>query len=497
MIIAEHLRTTIYRSWPYHVWLGRRIPTAIRGPGMDGALSAEAAWYADGAWPVTQIPKHESVGHFRWLASTPLDASIPALGAWLSAHDRWDAHAWRADIAGERLVRWLDAYVGAEHGIPRGIVTPWTTAMLRTAKHLNRAKADKTPAWRRFFVHQGRIAAALMLPEMRTTLPAALLRLGADVDAQILGDGGHISRAPQIALTVLAVLIEIQATLIAHHIEPPSGLVSAIDRMVPFIKAMLLGDGGFALMSGATDATADLIERIITASASKARAMTSAPHTGYHRVRAGQTTLLLDCGETRTPGSGHRAPASFEVAVGRTRLIGNCGARLSRPGEGGNAWAQALASTAAHAALVINDTDTIDVRSATVQRRDHDGARLIEAQHDGYRKFGISHARSIYIDAGGTDIRGEDILSGGGSQPISIRFHLYPDVRASMVEGGGEVIVKPPRGKGWRFYCRHPVMLEQSVSFHDGRQHRTQQITILGNHEPATTTIKWRFAMQG
>ena len=145
---------------------------------------------------------------------------------------------------------------------------------------------------------------------------------------------------------------------------------------------------------------------------------------------------------------------------------------------------------------MINDTDTDPIQNAKVTRRNHEGACLIEAQHDGYRKFGIAHTRTVYIDASGMDIRGEDVLSGGSSQPISIRFHLYPDVRASMVKSGGEVIIKPPRGKGWRFHCRHPIMLEDSINFHDGRQHRTQQITVLGNHDPAKTTIKWRLAMQ-
>lgn len=494
MTVAEKLTAIMFRGWPYDVWLGRRTPSNIEGPGMNAMLSAEAAWYADGTWPIIQPPKDEQAGHFRWLASATLGADGAPLGAWLNAHDRWDAHTWRADLAGERLVRWLDAYVAADKTTPVELKASWTVAILRTAKHLNRIKAGNGPTWQRFFVHQGRIAAALMIPEMRATLPAALARLGTDVDTQILRDGGHISRAPQIALTVLAILIEIQTALLAHHIEPPTGLVSAIDRMVPFIKAMLFGDGGFALMGGATDTTADLIERVITMSASKARAMTSATHTGYQRIRAGQTTVLFDCGKTRTPDEHHHAPASFEIAVGKVRLIGNCGRRL---GESSPAWTQALTSTAAHTALVIKDTDADTVQNAKVTRRDHEGARLIEAAHDGYRKFGIAHTRSIYVDAGGTDIRGEDVLSGGSSQPVSIRFHLHPDVRASMVEGGGEVILKPPRGKGWRFHCRHPVMLEDSVSFHDGRQHRSQQITVLGNHEPEATTIKWRLAMQG
>ena len=199
MTLAEKFSTLIYGNWPYDVWLGRRTPVTIDGPGMQATLSAEAAWYADGTWPTTQPPKDETSGHFRWLSTRPSNEDGSSLSTWLVEHHRWDAQTWRANIAGERLVRWLDAYIAANKTAPAALKTPWSVAILRTAKHLNRIKTGNDAGWRRFFVHQGRIAAALMIPEMRATLPAALARFGTDVDAQILRDGGHISRAPQIS----------------------------------------------------------------------------------------------------------------------------------------------------------------------------------------------------------------------------------------------------------------------------------------------------------
>ena len=145
---------------------------------------------------------------------------------------------------------------------------------------------------------------------------------------------------------------------------------------------------------------------------------------------------------------------------------------------------------------MVQERNMAVVSEASVERREHEGARLIEATHDGYfRDFGIEHRRSVYLDAGGIDIRGEDRLLGNRAAPFCLRFHLYPDIRASMVGGGGEVIIKPSRGKGWRFVTRDPVQLEESVSFHDGRQHRAQQIVILGNHEPSETIVKWRLSV--
>jgi len=495
-VLPERLRTLIFRSAVYGVLLPSKAPSSVRAPKGLRGLGAASAWAADMLFAPQSFAAPGMRDDFRTLdssGSVPADA-WPAIAAWIARHNNWDPESWRIDVLAERLTRWLGAYDAISVGIDPAERDAWAAAIYRHARHLHRAAMNGTRPWRRFLVHQARINAAIALPEMEGTLQKRLNELGHDVERQIPGDGGHVERAPARALAVLAILTEIRDALIGHHIEPPQGLVSAIDRMVPFIKALQHADGGFALIGGATADTGPLIDAVIKASGGKGRAMASAPHTGFHRLRAGQTALICDCGKT-SPTDPFRAPASFEMSIGKVRLIGNCGMRLADDAARGE-WRRALASTAAHSALVVADRDAGPVTEASVNRRDHEGARLIEMRHDGYAEnTGIAHTRSIYLDAGGSDIRGEDVLSGGRSQPFSVRFHLYPDVRASMVAGGGEVLLKPPRGRGWRFTCRYPVRLEESVSFFDGRQHRAQQIVILGNHEPDETVVKWRIAV--
>lgn len=494
-VLPSGMREMIFRSSVYDWLLPSRPPGSVRAPQGLRGLGAMAAWAADRLEPPHAAGPAHPRDDFRHLMPNVIPADAwPGIESWIAANRRWAPASWRADVLAERITRWLALFDIVGPGIDPAEREMWAAEILRSARHLNRAALDGIPPWRRFLVHQGRINAAIALPELENGLQRRLSDFGRDVDRQVQGDGGHIERAPARALCVLAILTEVRDALLGHHIEPPEGLISAIDRMVPFIKALLHADGGFALIGGATANTATLIEAVIQASGSKGRAMASSPHTGYHRLRAGQTTLIADCGRTMAD-SGYRAPASFEISAGKVRLIGNCGTRLA--GDGARTqWLTALGSTAAHAALVIDDKDAGPVTEANVERRDHEGARLIEMTHDGYtRDTGIRHTRTIYLDASGADVRGEETLRGGGSKPFSVRFHLYPDVRASMVAGGGEVIVKPPRGRGWRFTTRYPVRLEDSVSFFDGRQHRTQQIVILGNHEPAQTVVKWRLAI--
>lgn len=496
--VLARLQQVLFTSRIYDLTLVPALPAAVNAVPFASKRSAAACAYAEGRIPAPPQPDGSHDGTFRWLADTGPDADgMRALNDWLQRHHRWDAHMWRTDVLAERLSHWLAREDRIALSLDGDAFTAWRRAIGRSAKHLSRASLPPSGDWRRLLVHRGRLAALCALSSRPRPISDALTALGRDVDAQILADGGHVSRSPAIALAALSLLTDMRDMLQAHGVEAPEGLISAIDRSVPFIKGLCHPDGGFALMQGASADTAALIEEIIAATGSKGRTMTAAPHTGFHRLRAGQTTILFDAGATPGRAAGLPAAGAFELSVGRMRLIGGCGVRLGTTATIG-VWQTALARTAAQSTLIIDDKDG-DIRAdAHVERREHEGARLIEITHDAYvRKMGIQHRRTLYLGADGSDIRGEDMLTGQGSKPFSIRFHLHPDVSASMVAGGGEVILKPKRGRGWHFHTRYPVRLEDSVNFFDGRQHRAQQIVILGNHEPTTTTVKWRLAMEG
>lgn len=497
-MLFERCLNTLYRSKAYDLYLGQKLPPLITMSVFDHTLSAHALCYAEGLNPIKNHLEATKVGHFRTLPIMTNNVSDTnrTLAAWFTSHNRFSPDTWRADIVGERITRWINAFpvIGPTMRIQMSAL--WLMQIRRHARHLNRPPSSGIKPWKRFLYHQGRLVSALELEELSHTLPDRLRAFGDDVDQQILGDGGHVSRSPAIALAVFAIFIEIRDALVARHIEAPTGLISAIDRMAPWIKGMRHGDGGFALINGATSSTAELIDAVLNASGSRGRAMSEAPHSGFYRMRSGQTTILFDSGRSDTAPDGQRAPASFELSVGKNRIFSNCGTQLGHhEGQeaGAATWHDVLRATAAHSTLIIDDKNIGAVNDVRADRRDHDGARLIECSHDGYQTaFGIRHHRSVYLDTTGTDIRGEDQLKDGRSKAFSIRFHLHPGVNVSMVEGGGEVIIKPSKGRGWRFQSDHPIMLDESVSFHDGRQHRTQQIVILGNHEPSQSIVKWR-----
>lgn len=102
------------------------------------------------------------------------------------------------------------------------------------------------------------------------------------------------------------------------------------------------------------------------------------------------------------------------------------------------------------------------------------------------------------MSADGDQIRGEDSLiaineTGQKIRHFAIRFHLHPQVNASLATDGMTALLRLPRGTGMRFRSSSNVSLEESVYLgtSDGVR-STRQLIIYGNTDPAGhTTLKW------
>src|SRR3546814_2687549 len=96
-------------------------------------------------------------------------------------------------------------------------------------------------------------------------------------------------------------------------------------------------------------------------------------------------------------------------------------------------------------------------RAAVACRRDEaDGSIWLETSHDGYLPvFGLTHHRRLFLSASGDDLRGEDRFTAetsGAARPcdVALRFHLHPEVQAMAAQDGRSVVLRLPKGSGWR-----------------------------------------------
>ena len=170
-------------------------------------------------------------------------------------------------------------------------------------------------------------------------------------------------------------------------------------------------------------------------------------------------------------------------------------------------WRDAARATAAHSTLVIADHNSSELKPdglgrrplvVEAQRQEANGAHWLEAHHDGWMKpFGAVHRRRLYVSESGEDIRGEDVVEAAEPQPFTLRFHLHPDVQASLQQGGEAVLLRLRSGSGWRLRADHArLTLEESIYLGGAEPRRTEQV-VLNGHPDGPQHVKWAISKVG
>lgn len=499
--MAKGLRAKLFASRIYDLSLGARAQPPRQVPADLLELS---------------VPPAAPDDSLAWLAGLDPNADGPTrenararLGEWLSTNRQWRADSWRADLIGLRLAHVIPRFTVITEGAGADFQTALANQLYREARHLFRLATAERNAHDPFSTGLGAVMAARYLPGFERRIGQAVNDLLDQLAQWVYPDGGHRARQPERHHDALAALIQVRAVLADGGYAFPELLQGAIDRMAPMLRAYLLGDGGFALFNGAGQGEPAAIERTLELSGSQAKAAASAPHTGFHRIHAQRTAVLFDVGRpVSTPvTAGHAGTLGFEMSVGNHRLIVNCGGgRLA-----GRNLAEALRATAAHSTLTVANINSSDLipggfgprraESVSARRREHDRNVLVEATHDGYREpFGLSHRRLLYLARDGLDLRGEDVLEAesGTGRVFDIRFHLHPDVAASLSAGGRSALLRLPTGRGWRLGISDGnLALEESIYVGEGKPRTSQQLVITGRHARRRTVTKWRLAREG
>jgi uncharacterized heparinase superfamily protein len=297
-------------------------------------------------------------------------------------------------------------------------------------------------------------------------------------------------------------------------VNAPGVLSAVLERAGQALRLFKMGDGGLAAFNGTREETAALVELVLTQGQAKTRAPLQLEESGFHRLQAGRAVVVCDAGapppaRPPEPATGlprgadrfaHAGTLSFEMSVGRERLVVNCGAAPAA--ESG--WRDALRATAAHSTLVLAETNSSELRDeglggrrperVTAERHEAEGAQWLEAAHDGWRRpFGAVHRRRLYLSQNGEDLRGEDILEMQGPEtPLPsflLRFHLHPEVAANPQEDGESVLLRLPSGQGWRLRSKGArATLEESVHL-AGEARRSSQVVL--RPEAGADTVQW------
>jgi uncharacterized heparinase superfamily protein len=322
-----------------------------------------------------------------------------------------------------------------------------------------------------------------------------------ELPVQILPDGGHRTRSPSVQLQVLRDLVDMRAVLRAANVEVPGILDRAIERMAPMLRFFRHGDRRLALFNNSVEEDGVIVDLALTRSETRGHAPAQAPHSGFQRLQAAQSLVLVDTGKPPPhgfDGEAHAGTLSFELSQGRERIVVNCGGYRGAK----STWQRVARASAAHSVLVVSDTNAVEIAAdgalgrapslVRFERAEEGGHQWIAATHDGYRsRFGLIYSRELYLAADGDDLRGEDKLTGRAGAVFTVRFHLHPAVEASLIEGGG-ALLRLASGTVWRLRAAGAEMsLGESIYLGTGQLQKTQQIVLSGTTGPSGATVRW------
>jgi uncharacterized heparinase superfamily protein len=437
---------------------------------------------------------------------------------WMSNPARRRPRGRRADVMARRVISLLSQAPLVLSDTDGKFYRRYLRALARDIRLLRFGLHDAPDGVGRLQVLIALCYASLCLAKQARTIRTATRKLSDELRRQILPDGGHVSRNPGALIELLIDLLPLRQTFAARNIAPPPALLNAIDRMMPMLRFFRHGDGSFALFNGMSSTPSDLLATLLAYDDTRGIPMANMPHSGYQRLDAGATTLIVDTGPpppSNLSEEAHAGCLAFELSSGPNRIVINCGT----PSTGRDNWRTFARSTPAHSTLSCHATSSCQFVEQSAMKRLLQGAPIVSgpanvessretvdeaerltASHDGYlARFGLIHRRVLTITRDGSRLEGEDTLApapGGrmkGSQiDYALRFHLHPSVKASRLSDARGVMLVLPNREVWTFEAPDErVDLEDSVFLagNDGPR-RTTQIVIHQNAREAPS-VRW------
>ncbi|MGE5145115.1 MAG: heparinase II/III family protein, partial [Candidatus Eiseniibacteriota bacterium] len=293
---------------------------------------------------------------------------------WIEHHGRDHTEAQQVDVLAERLVNWIGQYPFLNDGAEHGFRTTFADGLMRQVAELERSAKRAPQGLKRLAAAKALLYAGVCLPRAEKRVARGLALLEPELGRLVLPDGGSCDRNPSSQLAILKHLVDIRGVLIAGHVDVPEYLQNAIDRTAPLLRFFRHGDGRLALFNGGIEETAALIDLVLAEAKAEGKAPANAPHAGFQRLNAGDTTVIVDCGRPPPPvvaPDAHAGTLSFELSSGGARLVVNCGTASETAGL----WRQLMRTTAAHSTLAVKDTNSSELlQEGGVGRRPDDVA---------------------------------------------------------------------------------------------------------------------------
>ncbi len=426
--------------------------------------------------------------------------------------------AWEPGVAGRRIISWLSHANLLLDGADAETYDVLTSNLAAQIVRLAASWRDGPDGYPRLLALTALMLADLCISGHDRRLTEVERMFVAEIERQILEDGGHVSRNPVMLVELLLDLLPARQCFAARGLTPPEALLSAMRDMVALARFMRLGDGRLARFNGVSVAAPASLATVLAYDDQPRNLLGSATPSGYVRLPRGSTVVIADAGSApplEFAGEAHAGCLSFEMSAGSRPVLVNGGA----PGPADHEWRAVSRSTSAHNTLCLAEMSSARlirhagleslIGGAPVSGPPHvhsdlqeiNGELIWTARHDGYYdRTGLVHHRRLAVSASGARVAGIDRLMGStgamrlrNDLPFAIHFHLHPDISCRLAGVPGEVEIATPEAETWRFSAEGAELcMEDSTFFADSSgPRRTLQIVLRGTTH-GESLVQWQ-----
>ena len=449
------------------------------------------------------------------------------LWGWIARYGNGKGPGWSPDLIARRLIRWINHALFLLQGRDKAASDPFFHQLTAQTLFLSRRWPQSAPGLPRIEALSGLISASLALNGMDRLVPPAVAALAQHCAKEIDADGGIPTRNPEELLEVFTLLGWAERALTEAGRIPPKPLVQALERIAPALRLVRHADGGLARFHGGGRGVEGRLDQALASAGVKPATQGGfGLAMGFARLQGARTSLIVDAAAPPAGRASHDAHAStlgFELTSGRRPLVVSCGSGRSFGAE----WRQAGRATASHSTLALDgfSSSRLDAReqaladraNVTLFRQGDDATGVhLHLAHDGWvATHGLTHRRDLHLTANGRTLAGADtliaegnaanlrferLLTRGGLTGVAfaLRFHLHPDVDATLDMGGAAVSLVLKSSEIWVF--RHDgharLSLEPSVYLEAGRlkPRPSRQIVLSGRAIGIETRLGWTLA---
>lgn len=397
--------------------------------------------------------------YFQYL---PLDQHRPAVHEIALIRD-WTANcppgtpdAWDPFPISLRLVNWIKFATVSELSsenktvMARSIALQTRFLMKTVEYHLlanHLFKNGKALVFSGLFLKGGR--------EAEKWLQKGVAIVDAEIDEQILGDGGHFERSPMYHSMILEDCLDLLNIMAPENDSCVRRIAQklqlAVKKMAGFLVSMCHPDGHISLFNDAAFGIEAAPEKLfdyygrVTGEkiVSEKSPVVALKESGYYILAPDdRNCMIMDCGPVGPhyqPGHAHCDTLSFELSVKGERVVVDSGCMQYIDGD----IRRYNRGNTGHNTVTIDGENQSEVwgahRCATKARPilpacrvETDGRLVFKGGHDGYKRLNGKpiHFREVTYFQGDWQIF--DRIEGEGSHSIESRLHIHPDLQVEL-----------------------------------------------------------------